>query len=140
MPRETLDPALDQLRMGGLIELTPWVAGLGQGYALTPSGRALLRNPRGLERLSRGELPRPAIDVERAEPFVRRANSDRWLQVKDAVLSSRPAIVSLILGGICVFVFLWGYILAAREGIGPAFLTGFLGRDQAKTSGVLDRT
>src|SRR5436305_10949068 len=92
--RETLDPALDQLRMGGLIELTPWVAGLGQGYALTPSGRALLRNPRGLERLSRGELPRPAIDVERAEPFVRRANSDRWLQVKDAVLSSRPAIVS----------------------------------------------
>src|SRR5262249_10876867 len=33
--RDDVDPFLDQLRMGGLIRLTDWVAGHGQGYALT---------------------------------------------------------------------------------------------------------
>ncbi len=47
-PRDSLDPYLDQLRMAGLVRLTDWVSGHGQGYALTPAGEDVLKNPRQL--------------------------------------------------------------------------------------------
>src|SRR5437867_1936325 len=36
--RATLDSALDELRLKGLVRLTEWVQGQGQGYTLTPAG------------------------------------------------------------------------------------------------------
>ncbi|HZT80377.1 MAG TPA: hypothetical protein VFA26_09150, partial [Gemmataceae bacterium] len=48
--RDRLDPSLDALRLAGLIRLTDWVRGKGQGYALTPDGARLLNDPRGLAR------------------------------------------------------------------------------------------
>src|SRR5207245_10465761 len=54
--RDDLDPHLDQLRMAGLIHLTDWVQGQGQGYALTPAGKQILQSPRELARLRSGEL------------------------------------------------------------------------------------
>jgi DNA-binding IscR family transcriptional regulator len=53
-PRDTLDPYLDQLRMAGLVHLTDWVPGHGQGYALTPAGEDVLKDPRQLARLLAG--------------------------------------------------------------------------------------
>jgi membrane associated rhomboid family serine protease len=138
--RDSLDPVLDELRMAGFIELTPWVAGPGQGYRLTPSGRALLANPRAMERMDRGG-PAPEVKVvESEESFEHHANTDRWLQVKDAVLTQQPARVSLVLGGACVAFFVWGLMLASRDNAESAFLAGFLGGDPAKFSPILDRT
>src|SRR5207245_5782671 len=54
--RDDLDPYLDRLRMSGLIHLTDWVQGQGQGYALTPDGQRILGNPRELARLRAGKL------------------------------------------------------------------------------------
>src|SRR5947208_1219339 len=61
IPRAQLDPHLDTLRLGGLIRLTDWVQGRGQGYALTPEGEAVVQSPRLLEMLrSKGVAPVPA--------------------------------------------------------------------------------
>src|SRR4051794_22380151 len=49
--RADIDKALDELRLGGLIQLTPWEAGRGQGYTLTPEGEQVLQSPRALSRL-----------------------------------------------------------------------------------------
>jgi membrane associated rhomboid family serine protease len=64
-PRDSLDPYLDQLRMGGLTRLTDWVAGHGQGYALTPAGEELLKNPRQLARLLAGKWSPPVVRENR---------------------------------------------------------------------------
>jgi membrane associated rhomboid family serine protease len=60
-PRESLDPYLDQLRMAGLVRLTDWVAGHGQGYALTSAGEDVLKNPRQLARLVSGRWSLRAV-------------------------------------------------------------------------------
>src|SRR5439155_27258833 len=36
--RETIDADLDRLRLAGLLRLSDWVQGKGQGYVLTPEG------------------------------------------------------------------------------------------------------
>src|SRR5713226_10085732 len=59
--RDSLDPYLDQLRMAGLVHLTDWVPGHGQGYALTPAGEDVLKNPRQLARLLAGKWSPPAV-------------------------------------------------------------------------------
>src|SRR5262245_50165547 len=76
--RPQIDAALDQLRLGGLVRLTDWVQGLGQGYAVMPEGDELLRSPRLLERLRRDGVTaapappplRPVVDTE-ASPWGR---------------------------------------------------------------------
>src|SRR5690348_12053845 len=57
MSRDDLDPFLDQLRMAGLVRLTDWVQGKGQGYALTPDGERVLQSPRELARVRAGKVP-----------------------------------------------------------------------------------
>src|SRR5438094_4824403 len=59
IPRNSLDPFLDHLRLGRLIQLTEWVKDLGQGYRLTPEGEVVLHNPRQLRRLLDGTLKLP---------------------------------------------------------------------------------
>src|SRR5262249_50096678 len=57
VPRDRLDADLDLLRLGGLVHLTDWVQGKGQGYALTDTGREVLQSPRLLARLRSGSVP-----------------------------------------------------------------------------------
>src|SRR5205807_3358187 len=78
--------------------------------------------------------------VEKVESLVRHTNADREQQLEDAVRTQRPARVTLILGAACVAVFLWGLMLASRDHVESAFLTGFLGGDPAKFNPILDRT
>src|SRR5580700_10188854 len=46
--RAALDRVLDELRLKGLLRLTEWVPGRGQGYTLTEAGHALMKRPGGL--------------------------------------------------------------------------------------------
>jgi membrane associated rhomboid family serine protease len=57
LPRAPVDACLDRLRLGGLVQLTPWVQGHGQGYQLTPHGIDVLQHPRLLARLRNGDVP-----------------------------------------------------------------------------------
>jgi membrane associated rhomboid family serine protease len=114
-PREQLDPYLDQLRMGGLIHLTEWVQGTGQGYALTPSGKEVLDNPRYLNRLRAGELSR-RFSQGPASSDIRGSRGTAWDRgeaVRDALLGSYTPVVTYGLIAINVLVFLAGYWLAS---------------------------
>src|SRR5947209_11747595 len=76
--RDSLDPFLDQLRLGGLIRLTEWTADSGQGYALTPAGEQALRDPALLDHLRAGDtlgsvtstadFDEPSMDGRREPP------------------------------------------------------------------------
>jgi rhomboid protease GluP len=137
--RAALDPALDQLRLGGFIELTPWTAEHGQGYRLTDQGRMLLRNSRNIERLNRGDLP-PPKPISREEPRERPANSQRWMDIRDALTADEPAMVTRILGGICIGVFVWGMLLASRAHVAAAFFAGSMGGDSREYTKILVQT
>jgi len=73
LDRAALDAALDSLRQGGLVRLTPWEAGHGQGYTLTSEGEQIVQSPRLLARLAAHgpepvpvEKPLPGPDAQRA--------------------------------------------------------------------------
>ncbi len=117
IPREKLDPFLDELRLGGLIRLTDWVPGRGQGYTLTEEGAEVVRNPRLMERVKtqgvpRLPTPRPAPD--RLEG--RETSFDRGEKVRSVLLNPvRPRVTrALIL--VNVMVFLAGLGIAVQDG------------------------
>src|SRR5439155_15926057 len=105
--RNSLDPHIDRLRMGGLIRLTDWVQGFGQGYALTPAGRVLLGNPRELADLRDGKLPMPknGPSTARAPRHSRMTTWERGEEVRDAAFSeSRPVLtVAILIVNVAVF-------------------------------------
>jgi membrane associated rhomboid family serine protease len=118
-PREQLDPHLDGLRMAGLIRLTDWVPGDGQGYVLTPEGVEALRSPRLLSRLRSGNVPlvvsssAPAAALEQA----RHTPWARGEAVREAFLGSFTPTVTLALLFANIAVFLVGLALAASRGV-----------------------
>src|SRR5690348_10359547 len=108
--RDALDEPLNLLRVAGLVRLTDWEPGVGQGYALTDAGRAVLDSPRVLARLRDGDpllvvrAPSPA-----ARPDARPSAWDRGEAVRNALLSSsRYAPVNTLLIAIQVLVFAAG--------------------------------
>jgi rhomboid protease GluP len=127
VPRDSLDAALETLRMGGLAELTEWVAGSGQGYAVTEAGTDVVRSPAQLAKLARGLLP--AVAPQRPAPrdddsFDLRGRGD-WLRgetVRDAVFRPIPARVTTVLIALNVLVFAVGYYLAERMNVAHEFL------------------
>jgi membrane associated rhomboid family serine protease len=114
-PRDSLDPHLDRLRLGGFVQLTEWESGKGQGYRLTPEGKELLLRQRLLDGVRNGQLPE-----RRAEP--QRPDSAREMvlpseAVRDSVFGgeSYPVMTrGLIYANIAVF--LAGLFLAVRGG------------------------
>jgi membrane associated rhomboid family serine protease len=136
MKRDDLDPHLDQLRMAGLIRLTDWVQGRGQGYALTPEGQRVLQSPRDLARVRAG-ITNPASPVlqeppKRSEP--RMTPFERGEQIREAFLYPSPPVVTYALILINVAWFLWGISIALEHG---DKLNKFL---YASTDEVLRRT
>ncbi|HLJ94923.1 MAG TPA: rhomboid family intramembrane serine protease [Gemmataceae bacterium] len=97
--RDDLDPHLDQLRMAGLIHLTDWVQGHGQGYALTPEGEAVLHSPRDLAKLRAGKLDqlrKPSPEFSRpSDPGT--ASLERGEEIRAAFLYPSPPVISLSL-------------------------------------------
>src|SRR5262249_17796852 len=113
LERRQLDAVLDELRLGGLIALTDWIQGKGQGYTLTPQGRDVLQNPRQLQRLCEhgvDPVPPPALPPA-AAPDAATA-WDRGETVREALLHPRPARVTMVLFAINVAVFMVGLGMA----------------------------
>src|SRR5262245_51983936 len=109
-PRESLDPYLDQLRLGGVIRLTDWVQGTGQGYALTELGAHILASPRQLNRIRAGELPAaqlrraPAVDTREILP----TTWERGEAARAALTQATTPVVSLGLIALNVVWFIFG--------------------------------
>jgi len=59
IPRPALDALLSEMRVNGLIRLTEWQKGTGQGYEVTEFGDELLKNPTALAQLRLGFTPTP---------------------------------------------------------------------------------
>jgi membrane associated rhomboid family serine protease len=116
VPREQFDEPLERLRMAGLLRLTDWVQGRGQGYALTPAGEAALRSPRLRARLKRGDLPpaRPAPEpaFQPGDP----TTFDRGEAVRDALMRPARPVVTQVLIGINLVVFAAGLVMTVLHG------------------------
>jgi len=118
VPRDDLDPYLDRLRMGGLIHLTDWVQGNGQGYALTAEGTRVLQSPRELARVRAGELPTEPSVIEQPPMFEdnrRMPTWDRGEAIRNALLTPRPPVISMAIIFINVAWFLAGIVVAERQ-------------------------
>jgi membrane associated rhomboid family serine protease len=146
VPREPLDACLDQLRMRGLVQLTPWLQGFGQGYQLTQHGAEVLQQPRLLARLRQGDVPAStAVAAARIGPV----SSARWAGEEHALAStrgervraalmdeSRPIATQIILM-LNIVYFLVGLVVdVAKFGGQPGYyLTGgLMGRDAAQNA------
>jgi membrane associated rhomboid family serine protease len=116
IPRDALDPSLDQLRMTGLVRFTDWVRGNGQGYALTPEGRQVLDSPRDVARLRAGKLESPPPPRPVRDPLLGREGTwERGEAARNALLSPLPAVVTMTLILLNVAWFIGEYAIACRE-------------------------
>jgi membrane associated rhomboid family serine protease len=119
IPRASLDPYLDRLRLGGLIRLTDWVPGKGQGYVLTTEGLRVLGSSWALSRLRSGQLtaareaPAPATPEKRGGL----TTYDRGEIIRHALLAPATATVTQLLFWANVVVFLVGLMWAQQQGV-----------------------
>jgi rhomboid protease GluP len=121
IPRERLDALLDDLRLGGLVRLTDWTPGQGQGYALTREGEQMLHNPRLLEKLCANGVPRrlvPPVLVP-AGPGMLTSTWERGEQVRAVLLNPARSVVTQAIFLVNVLFFLAGlaWVLHARHPI-----------------------
>jgi membrane associated rhomboid family serine protease len=117
--RESLDEALDYLRLRGLVRLTDWVQGQGQGYALTSRGIKVLEEPRLLKR---AQLPpAPALAGPPDRPT---GTWDRGEAVRETLLNPVRPVVCGTLIVLNFLMFALGLFLALREGVD---LSAYLG-------------
>src|SRR5262249_47017375 len=129
IPRDHLDPFLDELRLGGLIRLTDWVQGKGQGYMLTPEGAEVALNPRLLAEVgARNVLPLPAPQpLRRPMEDGRPTTWDRAEAIRDSLLHPPRPVVTSTLIFINLAVFLIGCWMAWSRGVPLGkFLWGFV--------------
>jgi membrane associated rhomboid family serine protease len=140
VPREPLDGCLDQLRMRGLIQLTPWVHEYGQGYQLTQHGAEVLQHPRLLARLRNGDVPaatavttaqgvrpRPGSYSATAPGYERHALADvRGEKVRMALMDDSRPIVTQVLLMLNILYFLVGLFVHVSKfgGSAGAYLGG----------------
>lgn len=122
MDRSELDRALDRLRLAGLVRLTEWVAGKGQGYVVTPEGATALANPQfpNLARMAdsfQQPAPVPHDDSETME--LRRTDTawDRGEAVRATLLEVPPPVVTMSLLALNILVFVAGGVIATQRGI-----------------------
>lgn len=121
VPRDSLDAPLERLRMAGLIRLTDWVQGNGQGYALTPDGARALESPRELARLRDGRLP-PRRDAIQTAPRPRGETAyERGEAIRNALIDPISPYVTKALLAANILVFVAGLALATQRGV-PANL------------------
>lgn len=112
-PRDDLDRHLDRLRLAGLVQLTDWVQGRGQGYVITPEGEKLLHNPRLLRRWIDGNVTLRPIEplsapLERGTPL----RSDEMM---NALRDGAPPRATWTLIIINIAVFVAGLAMTAQE-------------------------
>jgi membrane associated rhomboid family serine protease len=122
--RDALDPPLDQLRLAGLVRLTDWVQGKGQGYAITPAGEEVLGRPRLVGRLREGDVPAPKKEAPEG-PASREARPPGWERakaIKAALTEPAAPVVTRALIIANVIVFAAGMALAQQDGVMSEYL------------------
>jgi membrane associated rhomboid family serine protease len=107
LDRPTLDGALDRLRLLGLVEMTDWAQGKGQGYRVTPAGAGALQ---------KGRIAAAPPPAEEAAP-ARETTWDRGEQVRSAFIDPSPPVVALALLFANLAAFVVGIGLAWRAGV-----------------------
>jgi len=122
--RATLDEQLDQLRLGGLVQLTDWMAGTGQGYRLTPEGERALTDAHDLQLLQESKLPAAAPPPRPAAAPSGLTTFDRGEQVRNALYDPPTPWLTYALLLANIGVFLWGAALANE--LGPAVVEAFV--------------
>ena len=86
--RDALDDALNRLRIAGLVKLTDWEPGVGQGYVLTDIGRSALNDADILEIRIKAKPDSPFRPLERERDADRFARGE---QVRAAVFDFHAA-------------------------------------------------
>jgi membrane associated rhomboid family serine protease len=117
IPRDSLDEPIAALRVAGLIRVTDWVKGVGQGFGVTPEGAKLANEPHKVARAL------AAPHHHRPDPAPRPTTFDRGEEARQAILAPRvpTAVPVLIIAN--VFWFLVGLVIAVNAGrSGNAYL------------------
>ncbi|MCI0642199.1 MAG: rhomboid family intramembrane serine protease [Gemmataceae bacterium] len=114
LEREFLDESLDSLRLKGLVRLTDWAAGKGQGYALTPAGATMLDDP---NLLRRGRLPQPASEAPDTSVAPLSSHWERGEAIRLSLLEPKPPYVTYTLLGINLVMFFGGLLLGLQRGV-----------------------
>ena len=109
--RDQLDLALDELRRRGLVKLTDWVKGAGQGRGLTDAGKTALASG------DPAPAPPPSEPTSTLDPT--RNIYERGELVREALIHPTPPLVSRILLAINIVVFIGGTIYAGMQGWSP---------------------
>jgi membrane associated rhomboid family serine protease len=107
LDRAVLDRALDELRHKGLLRLTEWVQGRGQGYILTEAGLGLMTRPGNF----RSGSPIPTAPTVNAPEEADQEPS------RTPLIKPGPPVVSYALIGINIAVFVVGMFMAMRDDI-----------------------
>jgi rhomboid protease GluP len=116
--REDIDRALDELRLGGLVRLTDWVPGQGQGYVLTQEGSRVASSPAVLTRLREWK---PAYAAQQEAQETERAPNPRWSvlergdAVRDALVHAGTPWITRLLIFVNIGVFVAGIFVANRQ-------------------------
>ena len=120
--RDLLDEPLAELRLAGLVRVAEWVRGVGQGYALTPEGKAAAADPSALERLKQSASAASGAPAAAAQlaPAPEAAEELDDTKARDNELVLNPPIVVPIL---LMANALWFFVCAVysiRWGLTPS--------------------
>lgn len=124
LDRARLDVALDHLRLTGVLALTDWMAGRGQGYVLTEDGKEILHSPWLLEK--RKEIVPAPVQRSRGENLDLQGTPwQRGEEILDSLRHPKPPHVTrfLLIANIAIFV-LGAVWVAQRGGSVGAYLSG----------------
>lgn len=113
--REAYYGPLNDLRAAGLVELTEWVPGAGQGYVITALGREVLADPIFLSQLRDGPRVAPPTP-NRSEPDVSTPLA-RGDSARDAFYFPTQARIVPLLILVNLIAFGAAFVLATRGGI-----------------------
>lgn len=121
--RDQLDQGLDQLRLADLVRLTDWIAGKGQGYALTEEGQAVVRQGGNLQQALHRPKPAPTrLELRELTPW------ERGEAVRDAFVRPTAPVVTLTLVLLNGLVFCAGVGLASYHQVDlNVYFSGSLG-------------
>lgn len=121
VPRDSLDVPLNELRIAGLVRLTDWEKGVGQGYRLTEQGEEVLRNPMDLAQLRAGRAPKadapePAEAPEQPER-ARPTTYERGEAARTAYYKPEPPRVMPVILLVNLLAFALSFIFAVRANV-----------------------
>ena len=105
--RDLLDAGLDELRRRGLVQLTEWVKGYGQGCALTEAGQ---------QALASGQLGSAPVQPGHVEQPDSLTHYERGEMIREAFLDPRPPYASRILLIANIAYFLFGAFVCSQMG------------------------